>query len=178
MGAACSSVESVFDPLADDVVLTVEAVQVRVVQDAGAVTSSDRDLGGCAAGIEPQRQSGMPQVIRAAGERGGGQRRAEGDLAGGVPDTTIDRFAEYAAAGAAKQPPVRAGPEVEQVLAEHADQNDRDGDDADGAVGAVFEAAWFIRPASVRPRAAGARTGTSEDHLSAASSRKDEIVAA
>jgi predicted DNA-binding transcriptional regulator AlpA len=136
MGAACSSVESVFDPLADDVVLTEETVQVRVVQDAGAVTSSDRNLSGCAAGVEPQRQSGMPQVIR-AGERGGRQCRAEGDLAGGVPDTTIDRFAENAAAGAAEQPAVRAGPEVEQVLAEHADRDGRDGDDADGAIEVV-----------------------------------------
>jgi STAS domain len=40
--------------------------------------------------------------VRAAGERGGGQFRAEGGLAGGVLDTAVDGLAEHAAAGAAE----------------------------------------------------------------------------
>jgi hypothetical protein len=44
-----------------------------------------------------------------AGERGGGPVRAERGLAGGVPGAAVDRLAEYAAASAAEQPPVRRG---------------------------------------------------------------------
>ena len=62
----------------------------------------------------------MPQVMGAAGERGGGQLGAERGLAGGVPGAAVDRLAEHAAAGAAEQPPVRRGPGFSQVLAEHA----------------------------------------------------------
>lgn len=72
----------------------------------------------------------MPQVIQAADERGGGQAGAEGCVAGGVPGAAVGGLAEHAAAGAAEQPPVRRGPERMQVLAEHAGQDGRDGDDA------------------------------------------------
>jgi hypothetical protein len=44
---------------------------------------------------------GVPQVIGAAGERGGGQVRAERGLAGSVPDAAVDRLAELS-------PPARA----------------------------------------------------------------------
>jgi hypothetical protein len=77
--------------------VTVDAVQVDVVQDAGAVACAGGDFGGRAAGVEPQRQGGVPQVIGAAGERGGGQLRPERRVAGGVPGAAIDRFAEHAA---------------------------------------------------------------------------------
>jgi hypothetical protein len=36
-GAACAGVEGVFDPLADEVLAGVDAVQVRVVQDSDAI---------------------------------------------------------------------------------------------------------------------------------------------
>jgi hypothetical protein len=36
-GTSCAFVESLFDPLADDIFLAVDAVQVGLVQDAGAV---------------------------------------------------------------------------------------------------------------------------------------------
>jgi hypothetical protein len=36
-GTACAFVEGLFDPLADDIFLAVDAVQVDLVQDAGAV---------------------------------------------------------------------------------------------------------------------------------------------
>jgi hypothetical protein len=38
-------------------------------------------------------------------------------------------------------------------------------DDADGAVGPVLEAAWFVRPAGAGPGGAGARAGGGEDDL-------------
>ncbi len=99
----------------------------------------------------------MPQVIRAAAERGGGQLRAERGLAGGVPGPAVDRFAEHAAAGAAEQPPVRRRPMIAQVAVQDADQDGRYGDDADRAVGAVLEAACLMRPAGAGP--GGAATG-------------------
>jgi hypothetical protein len=52
--AARACVEGVFDPLADEVLAGVDAVQVRVVQDAGAVASPGCDFGGLAGGIQPQ----------------------------------------------------------------------------------------------------------------------------
>ena len=73
--------------------------------------------------VEPQRQGGVPQVVRAAGERGGGQFRAERGLAGGAPGAAGDRHAEHSAAGATEQPPVRCGAELAQVLAEQGDQH-------------------------------------------------------
>ena len=45
-GIACACVEGVFDPLADDIFLAVDAVQVDLVQDAGAVASPCGDLCG------------------------------------------------------------------------------------------------------------------------------------
>ncbi len=150
-------VEGVFDPLADDVFVAVDAVQVDLVQDAGAGTGPGGDLGGFPAGVQPQGQRGVPQVVGAAGYRGGGQVRAERGPAGGVPGAAIDRFAENAAAGAAEQPPVRRGAEGVQVLAERGDQDGRDGDDPEGAVGAVLEAPRLKRGAGAGPGGAGAR---------------------
>jgi hypothetical protein len=60
-------VEGVFDPLADGVVLAADAVDVNVVQDAGAGAGPCGDFGGFPAGVQPQGQGGVPQVIGAAG---------------------------------------------------------------------------------------------------------------
>jgi hypothetical protein len=48
------------DLLADGVVAAVGAVEVDLVQDAGAGPGPGGDLGGRAAGVEPQRQGGVP----------------------------------------------------------------------------------------------------------------------
>ena len=76
MRDAGACVRGVFDPLADGVVLAVGAVQVDLMQDTGAVPGPGGDIRGRAAGVQPQRQGGVPQVVEAAGERGGGQLRA------------------------------------------------------------------------------------------------------
>jgi hypothetical protein len=115
MRDACACVEGVYDPLADGVFVAVDAVQVDLVQDTGAGTGPGGDLGGFPAGGEPTGQRGVPQVVGAAGDRGGGQLRAERGLAGGVPGAAVDRFAEHAAAGAAEQPPVRTSNEVTET---------------------------------------------------------------
>jgi hypothetical protein len=47
------NIESVFDPLADVVLLAVGAVQVDVVQDPGAGPGAGGDLGGRASGVQP-----------------------------------------------------------------------------------------------------------------------------
>jgi len=52
----------------------------------------------------------VPQIRAAAGARGGGQFLAGRGLAGGVPGTAVDGLAEHAAADAAEQPSVTAGP--------------------------------------------------------------------
>ncbi len=98
-------IEGGLDPLADQVILAVGAVQVDVMQDTGAGPHPRGDLGGRAAGVQPSPQGGVPQVVRAAGERGGGQFRSEGGLACGVPGAAVDGLAERAAAGAGEQPP-------------------------------------------------------------------------
>ena len=166
------------DLLADGVVPAVGAVQVDLMQDAGAGPGPGGDLDGRAAGVEPQRQGGVPQVIGAAGEGGGGQAGTEGGPAGGVPGAAVNRLAEHAAPGAAEQPPVRRSPERTQVLAEHAYQDGRDGNDADHSFGAVLEAARLERRAGAGPGGAGARAGGGEDDRAAASRREDEVIAA
>jgi hypothetical protein len=90
MRDAGACVKGVFDPLADGVVLAVGAVQGDLMQDTDTVPGPRSDLAGRAAGVQPHRQGGMPQVIGTAGERGGGQVRAERGLAGGVPDAAVD----------------------------------------------------------------------------------------
>jgi hypothetical protein len=52
MRDAGACVEGVVDPLADGVILAVGAVQVDLVQDAGAVPGPGGDLGGRAGGVE------------------------------------------------------------------------------------------------------------------------------
>ena len=101
---------------------------------------------------------------RAAGHKGSGPAawrpgRGRGRLAAGVPGVAVDRLAEHAAAGAAEQLAVRRGPEGMQVLAERAGQDRRDGDDADGAAGAVLEVARLERRADAGPGAPNARAG-------------------
>ena len=119
-------VEGVFDLLADDVAPAVDAVCVDVLQDVDAVPGSGGDFGRRAGCAQPQGQGGMPQVVGSAGERRGGQFRAEPGLTGGVPDAPVGALAEDAAAGAAEQPPVRRSPELAQVLPEQAGQDRRD----------------------------------------------------
>jgi len=117
----------------------------------------------------------MPQVVGAAGERGGGQVRAERGPAGSVPGAAVDRLAEHAAA---EQPAVGRAAVLVEVAAEHADQNGRDGDDADRAVGAVLEAPRLVRGPGAGPGTAGARAGRGEGQLPAAVPGQDEIAAA
>jgi len=57
-GTACARVEGVFDPLADDVVLAVDAVQVDLMQDASAVACPRGDFGGLAGGGPDARAGG------------------------------------------------------------------------------------------------------------------------
>jgi len=95
---------------ADEVFLAIDAVRVDLVQNTGAVAGSGGHLGVRAGRVQPQGQGGVPQIRAAAGERGGGQFLAGRGLAGGVPGTAVDGLAEHAAADAAEQPSVTAGP--------------------------------------------------------------------
>jgi len=65
-----------------------------------------------------------------------------------------------------------------QVMKQHAGQDGRDGDDADGAVRALLEAAEFMRRSSAGPGGANTRAGGGEDDLPAAVIREDEIIVA
>ena len=128
-------VEGVLDLLTGDVFVAVEAAGVDGVQDGDAVPGAGGNLGGRAGGGQPQRQGGVPQVVRPAGQAGGGQDGAERVAAGGMPGADVDRFAEHAAAGAAEQPPVGCRAEPVQVLAQQRDQDRWNRDDPDRAVG-------------------------------------------
>ena len=101
--------QGVLDQPVGDLVLAVDAVGVDGQQHGDAVPGAGGDLGGRGAGVQPEGQGGVAQVVGTAGQPGGGQLRAEGQGAGGVPGAAVDRFAERAAAGAAEQPPVRRG---------------------------------------------------------------------
>jgi hypothetical protein len=77
MPGAATRAESFLDPLAGDVLLAVDAMHVDGLQDADAVPSSCGDFAGRGARAQPEGQGGVPQVVRPAGERGGGQIRRE-----------------------------------------------------------------------------------------------------
>jgi hypothetical protein len=62
-------VESIADALAGGAGLAVDAVGVDLEQDGDAVASAARDFGGGNAGVKPQRDSGVAEVIGAAGQR-------------------------------------------------------------------------------------------------------------
>ena len=91
----------------------------------------------------------MSQVVRAAGQRRGGQLQAEGDLTDGTRDAGIGAFAEDAAAGAAEQLPVRRGPELAQVLPKQVGQDRQDRYGPDSPVGTVLEDMRFTQLESV-----------------------------
>ena len=67
---------------------------------------------------------------------------------------------------------------IAQVTVQDADQDGRDGDDADRAVGAVLETACLIGPAGAGPGGAAAGTSGGEDDRPAPVYREDEILAA
>ena len=52
--------EGIFDPLAGEVFMALNAVQVDLVKDTGAVAGAGGNLGGCPAGVQPQGQGGVP----------------------------------------------------------------------------------------------------------------------
>ena len=60
------------DLLVEEVVLAVDAVAVDGEQDGDAVPGPGGDLGGVPAGVQPQRQGGVPLVLGAAGDPAGG----------------------------------------------------------------------------------------------------------
>jgi hypothetical protein len=101
-------VEGSFDLPVGDVVLAVDAVGVDGEQHGDAVPGPSGDLGGGAAGVQPEGQGGVPQVVGAAGQSGG-SRGSEGLSVGGVPGAAAAAFAEQPAAGTAEQAAVGCG---------------------------------------------------------------------
>jgi len=84
-GTACyhamclaSGVEGTLDLPVGDVVLAVDAVGVDGKEHGDAVPGPLCDLGGGGAGVQPEGQGGMPQVVGAAGKSGGSRREPEG----------------------------------------------------------------------------------------------------
>src|ERR1019366_5113683 len=122
MPGAATRAEGFLDPLAGDVLLAVDAMHVDGLQDADAVPGPCGDFAGRGARVQPEGHGGVPQVVRPAGERGGGQDWAERSVTGGVPDPAVQAFAEHAAAGAAEQPPVRRRAVITQVPAQEGDE--------------------------------------------------------
>ena len=80
--SCCLVAEGVVDALVGGVGLSVDAVGVDLEQDGDAVPGAAGDFGGRDAGVQPQGDGGVPQVVGAAGQRGGvlggGQRGGAG----------------------------------------------------------------------------------------------------
>ena len=164
--------QRMLDQPVDDLVLAVDAVGVDGKQHDDVVPGAGGDLGGRRSGVQPQGQGGMPQVVGAARESSGGEVRAEGQGAGGVPGAAVDRFAEHAAARAGEQPPVRRCAVAAQVGAQHADQDGRDGNRADRPFRPVLEPALLVAGAIAGPGRRAARCGGGQgEHAPATSDR-------
>ena len=114
------------------------------------------DFGGGDAGVQPQGDGGVPQVVGAAGQRGGVLGGGEGGGAGGGPVGAVGAVLDDAAACGAEDPPVRAGAVALEVGAEELDQDGRDGDGPGLVPGAVLQAPGLAGGAVVGPVAAGA----------------------
>jgi hypothetical protein len=93
-----AGVEAALDLPVGDVILAVDAVDVDGEQRADAVAGVPGDFGGCGAGVQPQGQGGVAQVVRAPGEWRG-RCGPESQDAGGVPGAAVAAFAERATAG-------------------------------------------------------------------------------
>jgi len=168
-GTACfralclvSGVERMLNLPVGDVVLAVNAVGVNGQERGDAVPGSLRDLGGGGACVQPERQRGVPQVVGAAGKSGGSRCGLEDLCAGGVPGAAVTAFAERYAAGSAEQPVVGCGAVAAEVVAEHGDQDGRDGNGPDRSLRPVFEAALFVAGAVAGPGCGGAGRGPGE----------------
>jgi hypothetical protein len=98
-------VQGAVDEGAGGLFLARDRMGVDGVQDGGAVPGAGRCFLGCDPGGEPQRRCGVAQVVGPAGERGGGQARAERGGAGGVPGAAV-----YAAASRAILPATSTAP--------------------------------------------------------------------
>jgi hypothetical protein len=164
--------EGVGDALVGGVGLAVDAVGVDLEQDRDAVPGAAGDFGGGDAGVQPQGDGGVPQVVGAAGQRGGVLGGGEGGGAGGGPVVAVGAVLDDAAACGAEDPPVRGGAVALEVGAEDLDQDGRDGDGPGLVLGAVFQAAGLAGGAVVGPVAAGAgRGGGQVDAAPAAAGR-------
>ena len=98
----------------------------------------------------------MPQIVGAAGNGGGSRPGPEGLTAGSVPGAAVAAFAERAAAGAAEQAAIGCAAVAAAVVAEHGDQNRRDGDGPDRSFGPVLKAALLVAGSGAGPRLGGA----------------------
>jgi hypothetical protein len=104
-------VEGMLDLAVGDLFLAIDAVGVGGEQDGDAVPGAGGDLGGRGAGVEPQGQGGVPQVVRPPGEPGGGRGGAEGAGAGLLPGPAVGALAEQPAPAAGNSRPSSAVPQ-------------------------------------------------------------------
>src|ERR1022692_2661562 len=95
----------------------------------------------------------------AAGQSGGSRRGPQSLAAGGVPGAAVTAFAKGTAAGAAEQAAVGCGAIAAEVVAEHVDQDGRDGDGPDRSFGSVLEATLLMSGSRAGPRPGGAGCG-------------------
>jgi hypothetical protein len=104
-GLGVLGAEGVGDALVGGVSLCVDAVRVDLEQHGEAVPCTAGDLGGGHPRVEPQRHRRMPQVIRAAAERGAVLRLSKGPLAGLGPDGAVGGVLDDPSPGGLEDPP-------------------------------------------------------------------------
>src|SRR5216684_804279 len=138
--------EGIFDPLAVDLVPSVDALGVDPHQHLHRVACPLGDLGRVHPGVEPRGQAGVPQVIRPPRERRGFQGRSECEEPGALPHAAVDAFGQVPATLAAEQPAIRGGAELADVPAQVPGQGRMAGHRAHLALGAVFQFPGIAAP--------------------------------
>jgi hypothetical protein len=121
------------------------------------------------------------QVVRAPHKRGGELRRGERERPGLGPDLPVGRRLDLVAVLAAEEPPVLAGAEPLDVLAEHGDELGRDRHVAGGAAsgslpGPAFQPSRVMNLTAVGEVPAGGRTGLGKDQAPPSPRRKVAAV--
>ena len=151
------------DPPVGDVLPTVEALGVPAQEHFNAVARALRNLGGVHASVEPGRQSGVPQVVRAGSKRRGHLFRRQRQVPRLVPYAPVRGGGDHSPALIGEQPAVLGGTELLDVREQDADEAGRNRNDAGLVRGPVLEPAVVVHLPRSGPTLADGGTALLQD---------------
>jgi hypothetical protein len=110
----------VVNPPVRDLFAAVDTPRLHPQQHLYAVTGTVSHLRDRDPAVQPERDSGVPQVVGPSRQRRGNLLRSQGQRPGRSPGSGV--VLDHAASDRPAQPPVCGGPELLGVLAQDRDQ--------------------------------------------------------